>query len=106
SQFRDEALAPDPGAYARIIRAYDAQMWGAKGAFMSVEESFVRACSAPLLILPGTDEFHPTEIAERICADAPHATCLPPDWGRPEKLAETRERVLSFLRERREAAQP
>jgi hypothetical protein len=105
-QFRDEVLALGPGEYARIIRAYDEQMWGAKGAFMSVEESFVLACPAPLLILPGTDEFHPTEIAERICADAPHATCLPPDWGRPEKLAETRERVLSFLREQREAAQP
>jgi pimeloyl-ACP methyl ester carboxylesterase len=104
-QFRDEALALDPGEYARIIGVYDAQMWGAKGAFMSVEESFVRACPVPLLILPGTDEFHPTEIAARICADAPRATCLPPDWGRPEKVAGTRERVLSFLREQRNTAQ-
>ncbi len=96
--FRDEALAIDPGAYERIIRAYDDQMWGAHGAFMSVEESFIPTCLAPLLILPGTDEFHPTAIAERICAEAPHATCLAPDCRAPEKVHETRERILAFLR--------
>jgi hypothetical protein len=99
--FREEALALDPGAYERIIRAYDDRMWGAHGAFMSVEEGFVRRCPAPLLILPGTDEFHPTAIAERICAEAPRATCLPADWSAPENVPQTRERVLSFLREQR-----
>lgn len=103
--FRDDVLALDPDDYERIIRAYDDQMWGAKGAFMSVEESFVRECPAPLLILPGTDEFHPTEIAERICAEAPHGTCLPPDWNTPAKVPETRARILSFLREQSRAAQ-
>jgi len=97
--FREEALALDPSEYARIIRAYDAQMWGAKGAFMSVEESFVRECPAPLLILPGTDEFHPTAIAERICAEAQQATCLEPDCRTPEKIARTREQIRAFLRE-------
>jgi pimeloyl-ACP methyl ester carboxylesterase len=98
-EFREGVLALDPGEYGRIIRAYDAQMWGAKGAFMSVDESFVRECPAPLLILPGTDEFHPTAIAERICAEAPRATCLAADWGAAGKVAETRQRILSFLRE-------
>lgn len=96
--FRDEALALDPGEYERIIRAYDDQMWGAHGTFMSVEESFIPTCPAPLLILPGTDEFHPTAIAERICAEAPNATCLAPDCRAPEKVDETRERILTFLR--------
>ncbi len=96
--FRDEALALDPGAYERIIRAYDDQMWGAHGAFMSVEESFIRTCPVPLLILPGTDEFHPTAIAERICMEAPNATCLAPDCRAPEKVIETREHILAFLR--------
>ncbi len=103
--FRAEVLALDPAAYAQIIAAYDAQMWGAHGAFMSVEEEFVRRCPVPLLILPGTDEFHPTPIAERICAEAPRATCLPADWGAPGNVPQTRERVLSFLREQRGAIQ-
>ena len=101
--FREEMLALDPGEYARIIEAYDEQIWGAKGAFMSVEESFVRECPAPLLILPGTDDFHPTAIAERICAEAPRATCLAADWGAPENVQGTRRHVLSFLREQRKA---
>ncbi len=57
--FRAEALALDPVAYERIIRAYDSQLWGAHGAYMSVDESFVKECPAPLLVLPGTDDFHP-----------------------------------------------
>src|SRR5919109_3499434 len=38
-RFRDEVLALDPAEYERIIRAYDEQLWGAHGAYMSVEES-------------------------------------------------------------------
>lgn len=105
-EFRAAALALDPGEYARIIRAYDDQMWGAHGAFMSVEPSFVRACPAPLLILPGIDEFHPTPIAERICAEAPQATCLEPDCRTPEKIGQTREQILAFLRRWSSTAQP
>ncbi len=104
--FREEVLALDPGEYGRIIRAYDDQMWGAHGAFMSVEASFIRECPVPLLILPGTDEFHPTAIAERICAEAPQATCLEPDCRAPEKIGRTREQVLAFLRTWSGATQP
>lgn len=96
-QFRDEVLALDPDEYARIIRAYDEQMWGAHGAFMSVEEAFVPQCPVPLLILPGTDEFHPTEIAHRICREAPHAVCLAPDCRAPEQIGETRRHIREFL---------
>jgi pimeloyl-ACP methyl ester carboxylesterase len=103
--FRAAVLALDPGEYARIIRAYDDQMWGAHGAFMSVEEEFVPRCPVPLLILPGTDEFHPTEVAWRICQEAPNATCTETDWRLPEKAPDTRARVLAFLREQRDAAQ-
>lgn len=102
SQFRDAALALNPSEYERIIRAYDDQMWGAHGAFMSVEEEFVPQCPAPLLILPGTDEFHPTEIARRICREAPQATYLDPDCRSPEKIAKTKERTREFLRTHRD----
>jgi pimeloyl-ACP methyl ester carboxylesterase len=103
--FRDEVLALDPAEYERIIHAYDDQMWGANGAYMSVEDEFVPRCPVPLLVLPGTDEFHPTEIAWRICKEAPDATCTETDWGLPEQAAQTKERVLAFLREQRDAAQ-
>jgi pimeloyl-ACP methyl ester carboxylesterase len=98
-RFRDEVLALDPTEYERIIRAYDDQMWGAHGAYMSVEEAFVRECLAPLLVLPGRDEFHPTELAQRLCREAPRATCLAPDCRSPEKIEATKETIRRFLRE-------
>jgi pimeloyl-ACP methyl ester carboxylesterase len=99
ADFRADVLALDPAEYADLIQAYDDQLWGARDPFMSVDEAFVRACPRPLLILPGIDEFHPTEIARRICAEAPDATCLEPDCRTPAKIEQTRARVLDFLRE-------
>lgn len=99
ARFREEVLALDPEAYERIIRAYDDRMWGAHGAYMSVEEAFVRECPAPLLVLPGTDAFHPTELAQRLCREAPRATCLAPDCRAPEKIEATKETIRRFLRE-------
>jgi pimeloyl-ACP methyl ester carboxylesterase len=96
--FRAEALALDPVAYERIIRAYDDQLWGAHGAYMSVDEAFVKECPAPLLVLPGTDDFHPTPLAERLCREAPHATCLPADCRSPRNIEGTKRRIGEFLR--------
>lgn len=96
--FRAEALALEPTEYERIVRAWDDGMWGAHGPFMSVDEAFVRACPAPLLILPGSDPFHPTATAERICREAPEATCLDVDARSPEKLEQTKQTIRAFLR--------
>jgi pimeloyl-ACP methyl ester carboxylesterase len=98
SAFRAAVLALDPVEYERLIHAYDDQMWGAGGAFMSVEDSFIPECPAPLLVLPGLDEFHPTALAERLCREAPRATCLPPACRTPENLPATRQRIREFLR--------
>jgi pimeloyl-ACP methyl ester carboxylesterase len=96
--FRDEVLALNPDQYERLIRAYDDNLWGAEGPFVSVPESFVRSCPAPLLILPGSDPFHPTATAHRICAEAPDATCLDVDCRSPEKIEDTKRRIREFLR--------
>ena len=97
--FRAEVLALDPAEYERIIRAYDDQLWGAHVPYMSVEEAFVHRCPAPLLVLPGRDAFHPTALAEQLCRDAPHATCLPATCRLPEHVADTKARIRAFLRE-------
>ena len=96
--FRQQVAATDPAEYERIIREYDDRLWGADEPFMSVEESFVRKCRAPLLILPGRDVFHPTAISERICSEAPDARCLDVDCREPEKLEATKRTVREFLR--------
>jgi pimeloyl-ACP methyl ester carboxylesterase len=97
--FRQEVLALDPDKYVGIIEAFDEQMWGGHGPFMSVEEEWVPTCPAPLLILPGSDPFHPTATAQRICREAPRATCLDVDCRSPEKIDATRQRIREFLRE-------
>ena len=95
--FREQVLALDPAEYERIIRAYDDNLWGAHEPFMSVEESYVKQCPAPLLILPGNDPFHPTAIAHRICHEAPNAVCHDVDCRSPEKIEETKRRIRAFL---------
>jgi hypothetical protein len=91
-------LGLDPEEYARILEAWDNGMWGAEGPFMSVPESFVESCPAPLLVLPGNDQFHPTATAERICREAPDARCLDVDCRRPPKLDATKATIREFLR--------
>lgn len=98
AEFREQALALEPAAYEQILRDYDARLWGAYQPFISVPESFVGQFPAPLLILPGSDQFHPTVIAERICREAPDATCLAVDCRSPEKLGQTKETIRAFLR--------
>ena len=97
--FRDEVLNLDVEAYVRIIQESDEKLWGAEGAFMSVPESFVAQCQTPLLILPGSDAFHPTATAQRICREAKNAHCLDVDCRSPEKVAATKQTIREFLRE-------
>jgi pimeloyl-ACP methyl ester carboxylesterase len=97
--FRKEVLALTPEAYERLIREYDASIWGRHEPFVSVEESFVAQCPVPLLIIPGNDPFHPTAISHRICREAPRATCLDVDCRSPKKIEETKRRLRAFLHE-------
>src|SRR5207244_2341182 len=97
--FRAEVLAFSPAAYERLIRDYDASIWGRHTPFMSVEERFVRECPAPLLMLPGNDPFHPTAVSERICREAPRARCLDVDCRTPAKIEGTKRELRAFFRD-------
>jgi pimeloyl-ACP methyl ester carboxylesterase len=97
--FREEVLALSVDQYEQIIRDYDNSLWGRHIPFMSVEESAVRQCPVPLLIIPGNDPFHPTAISHRICNEAPNATCLDVDARSPEKIEATKTRLREFFRQ-------
>ncbi len=97
--FRDEVLALSAADYERLIVDYDGGLWGRHIPFCSVEESFVARCPAPLFIIPGNDPFHPTAVSQRICREAPRATCLDVDCRSPEKLDDTERRLREFFRE-------
>ena len=99
AEFREEIGGMGGETYASLIEAYADAIWPDRPPYFSVDEEFVRACETPLLILPGSDAFHPTSIAEQICRDARNAHCLDVDCRSEEKLAGTIEAVRSFLKE-------
>jgi pimeloyl-ACP methyl ester carboxylesterase len=77
------------------LRALGERMFGGEFVF-SVSRMFVRGCPAPLLVLAGDDNFHPTATACEIAELAPRAE-LALTWKTPEVVGKTVSRVRSFL---------
>jgi hypothetical protein len=51
-----------------------------------------------MLILPGVDQFHPTEIGREVASLAPRAEVMEPWKDTPQLIAQAVERVRRFLR--------
>lgn len=97
--FREEiGRMPVEGYVALIVRFRDG-VWPANPPFFTVSAEWMARCPAPMLVLPGSDVFHPTGIAELICRTAPDGRCLDVDCRSPEKLPATIEAIRRFLRE-------
>lgn len=84
----------DPSAFG----SFRESMYGGDFVF-SVSRDFVRSCPTPLLVLAGSDLYHPAPISEEIVKLAPDAELLR-KWKEPEAVAATAERVRTFLRSR------
>ena len=79
------------------IEAFATTMWAPDFA-VSVTRDQVRSFRTPMLVLPGVDEPHPTEIGREIAALAPAAELLEP-WKDAEHLPAATEAVGRFLRD-------
>ncbi|HYB92279.1 MAG TPA: alpha/beta hydrolase [Candidatus Binataceae bacterium] len=77
------------------LHAFRDRMYGGDFVF-NVSRDFVRSIATPLMILMGSDDYHPTPISEEIAALAPNAQLLR-DWKTPELIAQTVKRVREFL---------
>ncbi len=97
--FRAEVEAMPAEDYVALVEKLGEAYWPDSPPYFTVSEEWLRRCPAPLLILPGSDEFHPTSIAQRICEQAPDARCLDVDCRAPEKISATIETIREFLRE-------
>ncbi|MBM4441478.1 MAG: alpha/beta hydrolase [Candidatus Rokubacteria bacterium] len=97
--FRARVAAMGSDDYVALIERFAAGVWPDRPPVMSVTEEWLRGCPAPLLILPGSDPFHPTGVARRICELAPRARCLDVDCRSDAKRAGTIESIRAFLRE-------
>ena len=85
--------------YVGLVEEFASAIWPDCPPYFTVSEEWLRGCPAPLLILPGSDAFHPTGVSEKICAEAPDARCLDVDCRSAEKLAATTDTIRAFLRE-------
>jgi pimeloyl-ACP methyl ester carboxylesterase len=95
--FAREVASMDPAEYARIHRQTSAAFFERSDWVFSVTKEWVATCPAPLLILAGHDDFHPTGTAREIAQIAPDATLIE-DWAAPADKAETVETVIDFLK--------
>ena len=88
---RDE----DPEAKAEDWLAFRSNMYD--GEFLyNVDRDFVAACSVPMLVLMGSDPYHPETISRELADLAPNATLIE-EWKNPEKDG-TVAAVISFLK--------
>jgi pimeloyl-ACP methyl ester carboxylesterase len=81
----------DPAAWD----AFRQRMYGGDFLF-NVDRDFVRRCTVPMLVLLGSDQYHPSVTSREIVELAPNAE-LVERWKEPEVVEETIARVRSFL---------
>jgi pimeloyl-ACP methyl ester carboxylesterase len=62
----------------------------------NVSRDFVRSCKTPMLILCGSDDYHPTETSREIAALAPNSALIE-TWKTPETIGSAVKRVREFL---------
>jgi pimeloyl-ACP methyl ester carboxylesterase len=86
-------------SYVALVVRFRDGIWPPGSCYFTVPEDWVATCPVPLLVLPGSDQFHPTGIAHRLCREAPRAQCLDIDCRSPEKRQDTVNAVRAFLRE-------
>ena len=83
--------------YIALVVDFRDGIWPSNPPYFSVNEVAVQRIEHPLLVLPGSDPFHPTGIGRKICEDAVNARCLDVDARADDKLAGTIEKVRDFL---------
>jgi len=80
-----DRLSSRPDLNPDEIEEFGQTMW--RGDFvLSVSRDFVRSCSTPLLVLPGTDRYHPTAAGREIADLAPAAQVIEP-WNDTQEHA-------------------
>lgn len=91
-----EQLSTRPDLTPETIESFGTQMWR-DDFVVSVSRDFVRACRTPLLVLPGTDRYHPTATGREIAALAPNGQVFEPWNDSQEHVDQAVVAVRSFL---------
>jgi pimeloyl-ACP methyl ester carboxylesterase len=93
-----EALRPEHPEVPEVAwESFRDAMYGGEFLF-NVSREFVRDCPTPLLVLCGSDLYHPRETSLEIVDLAPRGELIE-HWKEPEHREAARARVLAFLLE-------
>ncbi|HKV54147.1 MAG TPA: alpha/beta hydrolase [Candidatus Binataceae bacterium] len=85
-----------PGVDDRGFANFRESMYGGDFVF-TVTPDFVRSCKTPMILLNGSDMYHPAEISAQIASLNP-AIEVVPDWKTPEAAKAAGARVRAFLK--------
>ena len=92
----DAFVADRPDVETATVNKFLAAMW--KDEFVaSVDRAFIASCQVPLLVLPGTDDYHPPATGREVAALAPRAELLEPWKDSPELASRATDAVRRFL---------
>ena len=87
-----------PEVSESTLKAFRDNMFSGEFVF-SVTRDFVRSCLTPMLILAGSDPFHPTEVSLELARLAPNSELIM-EWKTPEVVGAAVQRVRSYLSDR------
>ena len=79
----------------RALRQFRDRMYGGDFVF-NVSRDFVRSCKTPMLILSGSDDYHPAETSKEIAALAPNSELID-NWKTPDVIGAAVKRAREFL---------
>ena len=92
----DELLSGRPDLDPPGVGRFLATMWG-RDFVVSVEREAIAGFTTPMLVLPGIDDYHPTETGREIAALAPAAEVLEPWKDTPGHIEAATGAVRRFL---------
>jgi pimeloyl-ACP methyl ester carboxylesterase len=81
----------------QAVEKFGTRMWE-RDFVVSVTRDFVGSCGTPLLVLPGTDRYHPTAAGREIAAVAPGAEIIEPWNDSPAHVVQAARTIHRFLK--------
>jgi hypothetical protein len=89
-------LSDRPDLSQEDVETFGTRMW--RGDFVvSVSRDFVRTSDTPLLVLPGTDRYHPGATGREIAGLAPAGRVFEPWNDSPQHVSQAVAAVRTFL---------
>lgn len=89
-------LSSRPDITPEAVEEFGTRMW--RDEFVvSVSREFVRTCDTPLLVLPGTDRYHPAATGREIAALAPNGHVIEPWKDSAEHTQQAVDAIRNFL---------